>query len=79
MTGLGEYVSNLVSSGDMLSNKKTKCNLFTHKVIVQFDVFAVGMEDWMYSHVESAEIVTQQDKMMLYGISKVFEKEGQPY
>lgn len=36
------------------------------------------MEDWIYSHVESVEIITKQYRRTWHGNSNVFEKEGQP-
>ena len=41
----------------MLSNEKSKCNSFTHKMVIQLDVFATSMKHWIYYHVKSTYVI----------------------
>ena len=46
----------------MLSDEKIKGNTFTHKVVIQFNVFATSVKHGIDSHVQGTEIVTVEDR-----------------
>ena len=53
----GKEVCYLLFSGDMLSNEKSKCNSFAHKMVIQLDVFATSMKHRIYYHVKSTCVI----------------------
>jgi hypothetical protein len=58
---MGEDVSYLVVSGDMLSDEKSKGNTFMQKMIIQLNMFAMSVKHRIDHHVQSTEIVTAED------------------
>jgi hypothetical protein len=58
---MGEDVSYLVVSGDMLSDEKSKGNTFMQKMIIQLNMFAMSVKHRIDHHVQSTEIVTVED------------------
>ena len=54
----GEEVCYLLFSGDMLSDEKSKCNSFAHKMVIQLNVFTTSMKHQIYCHVKSTCVIT---------------------
>ena len=51
-------ISYLVINGDIVGDKMPKCNTFTHKMKIQFNVFATSLKHKIDDHMKSTEIVT---------------------
>jgi len=58
---MGEDVSYLVVIEDVLSDEKSKGNIFMHKMVIQLNMFAMSVKHRIDHHVQSIEIVTVED------------------
>jgi hypothetical protein len=58
---MGEDVSYLVVIEDVLSDEKSKGNIFMHKMVIQLNMFAMSVKHRIDRHVQSIEIVTVED------------------
>ena len=74
----GEEVYYLLFSGDMLSDEKYKCNLFAHKMVIQFDVFATSMKHQIYCHVKSTCVITVESWCRCQQNVKIFKNKLHP-
>jgi hypothetical protein len=76
---LGEDVRQLIFRRDKLDLQKLLCNMFSHKMIINFDVFRSGMKYQIRGEICSADVVTPKDRRSRLRNSQLAKQRLHPY
>lgn len=68
----------MIGSGDVLSDEKSKCNSFMHKMVNQLNVFITSMKHQIYCHMKSSYVVAVENWSRCQSNVKIFKDEHHP-